>query len=160
MCICVGKFSYNIRILSQKFHLASANICSLTTRIPSSLDFLMIFVAWRSPPSVDFARVLSTKSAKKHGFRARSDYSLLPKNAIDKAKKVVKHLVAVDLVVHFVPCPLVKLQGHVTARVGHALGDHTYALAVITNGVHISRKQQDRQLFRYRLCPFFAGHGF
>ena len=79
MCICVGKFSYNIRILSQKFHLASANICSLKTRIPSSLDFLMIFVAWRSPPSVDFARVLSTKSAKKHGFRARSDDSLLPK---------------------------------------------------------------------------------
>ena len=79
MCIYVGKFSYNIRILSQKFRLASANICSLKTRIPSSLDFLMIFVAWRSPPSVDFARVLSTKSAKKHGFRARSDYSLLPK---------------------------------------------------------------------------------
>ena len=61
-----------------KILLASVKICSLKTRGPSSPDFLIVFVAWRSPPSVDFARATSAKTAKKHGFRAGSDYSLLP----------------------------------------------------------------------------------
>ena len=62
------------------FHLQIFALSKLER--PSSLDFLIVFVAWRSPPSVDFARAASTKTAKKHGFRAGSDDSLLPKSGI------------------------------------------------------------------------------
>jgi len=40
--------------------------------------FLVDFGAWLSQPSVDFAREVSAESAENKGFRARSDYSLLP----------------------------------------------------------------------------------
>ena len=43
-----------------------------------SLNFLVDFGAWRSPPSADFARAISAESAENSGFRAGSDYSLLP----------------------------------------------------------------------------------
>ena len=40
--------------------------------------FLVDFGAWLSQPSADFAREVSAESAENKGFRARSDYSLLP----------------------------------------------------------------------------------
>ena len=40
--------------------------------------FLVDFGAWLSQPSADFAREISAESAENKGFRARSDYSLLP----------------------------------------------------------------------------------
>jgi hypothetical protein len=45
---------------------------------PSSLDFCVDFGTWRLPPSVYFARATSAESAKKQGFRAGSNDSLLP----------------------------------------------------------------------------------
>ena len=41
--------------------------------------FLVDFGAWLSQPSADFAREISAESAENKGFRARSDYSLLPR---------------------------------------------------------------------------------
>ena len=41
--------------------------------------FLVDFGAWLSQPSADFAREVSAESAENKEFRARSDYSLLPK---------------------------------------------------------------------------------
>ena len=40
--------------------------------------FLVDFGAWLSQPSVDFAREVSAESSENKGFRACSDYSLLP----------------------------------------------------------------------------------
>ncbi|MBO5354903.1 MAG: hypothetical protein J6B09_02425 [Clostridia bacterium] len=78
MSICFGNFLCNMHILLQKIPLHLQIFALSKLRKTLKPCFFDDFGAWRSPSSVDFARATSAESAKKQGFRAGSDDSLLP----------------------------------------------------------------------------------